>query len=122
MYQPLTAQKAMELAEQMGNWKLPFMQLVDDFRREPVEKKVALVVDPVSSSQEKWLSLLKAIINHLCDEAGLEYPPWAFEMHWLPEPWFVAEFKSLYAIAIAESPLFFRRNNIFVTKDFLTRC
>ena len=122
-YQLLSASEAMRLAEASGDWRVPFFQFVDDFRRGlPTNSSLSLVEVPPSSNDEKLLALLKAMVNDLCYDAGYELPEWAAEIHWLPKPWFVAECKSLYAIAIAESPLFFRRNNIFVTKDFLKRC
>jgi len=54
-------------------------------------------------------------------ELGVESPPWAMRSYYLPEPWFVSEVESLKAMAIQESPLFFRRNNIFVLDNFLSR-
>lgn len=39
----------------------------------------------------------------------------------LPEPWFVAGVENLKATALVESPLPFRRNNIFVLGNFLSR-
>jgi hypothetical protein len=122
-YIPTTAKQAMALVEADGLWKIHFMQFVDDFRRLPSKKeKRRLVKDPASRSNERYFALISSIVNHLCYEVDMTPPAWAFEIHWLPEPWFVSGFKSLYAIAIAESPLFFRRNNIFVMRNFLDRC
>jgi hypothetical protein len=37
------------------------------------------------------------------------------------KPWFVSEVNSLYAMALFDSPLAFRNNNIFVLENFLNR-
>jgi hypothetical protein len=39
----------------------------------------------------------------------------------LPRPWFVAGVENLKATALVESPLPFRRNNVFVLGNFLSR-
>jgi hypothetical protein len=39
----------------------------------------------------------------------------------LPDPWFVAGIENLKASALVESPVQFRRNNIFVLGNFLSR-
>jgi hypothetical protein len=122
-YQLLTAKEAMEIAIATNDWKLPFMQFVDDFRRGLKSGgSLKLVEIPPVSDNEKLMALIKAIVNDLCYDAGSDLPEWSEEIHWLNKPWFVSEMKSLYAIAIAESPLFFRRNNIFVMRNFLDRC
>lgn len=121
-YQPLTAKEAMRLALEMEDWQTPFMQFVDDFRRTSLAEKSKLIAEEVFCDNERWLSLLKAIINQLCFDANISSPEWAYEMHWLKKPWFVSGLKNLYAMCIVESPLFFRRNNIFVTRNFLDRC
>ena len=118
-YIPLTAKAAFELAIERGGWKLPYFQFVDDFRREG--DKGGLVAESPRDN-ERWLALLKAIVNELCYDAELDLPGWSEEIHWLSKPWFVSECENLKAISIADSPLFFRRNNIFVTRNFLSRC
>jgi hypothetical protein len=39
----------------------------------------------------------------------------------LPAPWFVAGVENLKASALVESPVQFRRNNVFVLGNFLAR-
>jgi hypothetical protein len=39
----------------------------------------------------------------------------------LEEPWFVTGIENLKAMAIVESPVFFRRRLIFVLENFLSR-
>jgi hypothetical protein len=41
--------------------------------------------------------------------------------HALSEPWFVSGMENLKASALLESPLPFRRNNVFVLGNFLSR-
>lgn len=121
-YTPLTAKEALHLAQQQGDWKLPYMQFVDDFRRLPPHERLSLVQEDAKGDNEQYVALISSIVNHLCDESGLEPPNWSLADHWLKTPWFVSGVNSLYAFALLESPFFFRRNNIFVLGNFLDRC
>lgn len=95
------------------------MNLVDEFRR---TLDVRLIFLPPPSELDKSLSaMLSSIVLYLCDEAEIEAPTWAKKRVDLPTPWFVSETESLKAMAILESPLVFRRNNIFVLENFLER-
>jgi hypothetical protein len=51
----------------------------------------------------------------------LEAPAWVWAVPSLKEPWFLSGMESLKAIAIVESPVFFRRRKIFVLENFLYR-
>ena len=99
-------------------WKICFMELVDDFRATKdfslIEKEPKL-----ENCQEK--ALLCSIVLALCNEQNIEAPAWAWEKHFLPKPWFVSGIKNLYATAIIESPVWFKKNNIFVLGNFLNR-
>lgn len=102
-----------------SNWKIHFFDFVDYFRKNPDERLILL--PPVPGLGEKEAALLKSIVCSLCDEKGLDIPEWAKETHWLKEPWFVSGFKSLMATSILESPVYFRRNNIWVLANFMSR-
>lgn len=98
-------------------WKVAFFNAVDAFRR----GDLAFDEDP-RIEDEKLEALFAAIVCTLYDEKGLKPPRWATPMRFLPEPWFVSGSPSLYAMALRDSPIWFRRNNIFVLDNFLDRC
>lgn len=95
------------------------MNLVDEFRR-TLDPRL-LLLPPVRDLALELKALLASIVMSLCGEAGMNVPGWARKRHPLPTPWFVAEVESLKAMALVESPLPFRRNNIFVLDNFLQR-
>lgn len=101
------------------SWKTHFMDLVDAFRG-ALDPRL-LLLPPSAKLPPRLVALLASTVLVLCDEAAMDPPDWATKSHWLPSPWFVAGLESLKASAIVESPLAFRRNNIFVLKNFLER-
>jgi transcriptional regulator with XRE-family HTH domain len=101
------------------SWKLHFMDLVDEFRRAGDVR--LLMLPPVSTLDVKLRALMASIAYALCAEAGIEAPQWSQREYYLDRPWFVAGIESLKASAMIESPLSFRRNNIFVLANFMMR-
>lgn len=101
------------------SWKIHFMNLVDEFRR-GLDPRLILL-PPVAQLDLKLHALLAAIVAALCEEVELDVPDWARREMFLPQPWFVSGMESLKAMALLESPLPFRRNNIFVHENFLAR-
>ena len=65
--------------------------------------------------------MIQGIVETLACEAGLPFPDWVTEAVYLDEPWFPSDMQSLKATALLESPLAFRRRNIFVLDNFLQR-
>jgi transcriptional regulator with XRE-family HTH domain len=102
-----------------SSWKIHFFNLVDEFRRTPDTR--LLVLPPSSNMEIRLRALLAGIVCELCDEVAWEFPDWARKHIVLDQPWFVSEMESLKATCILESPLNFRRNNIFVQENFLKR-
>lgn len=102
------------------DWKISFMNFVDGFRRHP--NAALLRNDPKPlRPDEKMYALLQSICIQLCLDHGIEAKGWLAKRAFLQEPWFVAGVKSLYATALKESPASFRKNNIFVLGNFLSR-
>ena len=101
------------------SWKVHFMDLVDEFRR-TLDPRLILL-PPHSSLDIRLQALLASIVSALCQELNMEIPDWAERRCYLHSPWFVSEMESLKACALSESPLAFRRNNIFVQDNFLSR-
>lgn len=99
-------------------WLIPFMEFVDDFRR---YRDLSLVKQPFKLTDERFDAMLASTIEYLCDELHLESPDWVWEVPSCQEPWFVSGMENLKAIAIVESPVYFRRRKIFVLENFLER-
>lgn len=100
------------------NWRIPLMEFVDDFRR---SKDPALLAGPFSFDDEKTDAMLASTVECLCDELKLETPDWIWSVPSCKRPWFVSGCENLKAMAIAESPVFFRRRKVFVLANFLSR-
>ena len=114
-----TIQEAkMAMLKSGENWRIPFMEFVDDLRR---TRDHSLIEKPFSLNDENIDSLLASTVEYLCDEMGIETPNWIWKVPSCKEPWFVSGYDNLKAISIAESPVFFRRRKIFVLKNFLSR-
>jgi len=101
------------------NWEIPFFNFVDDFRycKDPSR----LIPEPLKLSNPRFDALLASTVEALCAELHLPVPDWVWEVPALEEPWFVTGIENLKAMAIVESPVFFRRRLIFVLENFLNR-
>ena len=102
-----------------NSWKIHFMDFADEFRR-TLDPRLILL-PPSNELEPKLICLLASIVVSLCEEVEIDVPHWARRRFDLHQPWFVSEVESLKASALLESPLAFRRNNIFVLSNFLER-
>ena len=102
-----------------GSWKGHYMDLVDEFRR-TLDPRL-LLLPPVSKLDLKLKALLASIVLDLSSEAKIDPPSWAENNYFLETPWFLSESDSLKASALIESPVFYRKNNIFILENFLKR-
>jgi hypothetical protein len=102
-----------------ATWKIQLMDFVDEFRR-TLDTRLILLPPP-SSLDKRLKALLASTVTQLCLETGIPSPGWARKSYFLPKPWFLSEMNSLKASAIIESPIAFRRNNLFVQRNFLQR-
>ncbi len=101
---------------------------IDDFRHRAKsrEEKLALVEEKPEPIQTKEFNdadaYLAAVAEYLCREAGLPPPAWTERPeYFLHEPWFAGGLESLKAILLVESPVPFRRRNLFVSANAMTR-
>jgi transcriptional regulator with XRE-family HTH domain len=114
-----TTEDVSKLVADGGDWKIHYFNLVDDFRR---TKDISILSVPPSPKLSIELkALLASIVCALSHETGNTIPDWANTTIWLKYPWFVAGIENLKASGILESPIWFRRNNIFVLENFLSR-
>ena len=107
-----------EMQQDPKNWLIPFMDFVDDFRR---RKDKAAVRKAFPFDNERFDAILASTIEYLCGELNLDPPDWTWDVPPCKEPWFLSGLENLKAMAIAESPVYFRRRKIFVLENFLQR-
>lgn len=107
------------MMQKPAQWTHALFDFVDAFRR---TRNIALVATPPDFGLELRLQvLLAAVVDQLCHEFGIAPPLWLDAMSALAKPWFVAGVENLKAMAIIESPIAFRKRNIFVFSNFLDR-
>jgi hypothetical protein len=99
-------------------WLVPFMDFVDEFRQ---KRNTFSLLKPITPDNEQFDALLASTIEYLCNEVNNLPPAWVYDIPACHEPWFVSGVENLKAIAIAESPVWFRRRKIFVLANFLQR-
>lgn len=110
-----------ELIREEGeeSWKSWLFNFVDAFRTKPMSNLVNIPPQPETSASMK--ALMTSTVETLCDEVGITYPEWCSSVPPLSEPWFVSGMENLKAVALVESPVHFRKRNIFVLESFLRR-
>jgi transcriptional regulator with XRE-family HTH domain len=107
------------LSREEDAWKIWLFNFVDRLRAKP---EARLIDGPPSpSASERIRALTAATVESLCREIGRTPPDWCRGVPSLKEPWFPAEIENLKASALVESPIDFRKRNIFVLGNFLER-
>lgn len=102
------------------SWKTWLYNFVDAFRRTD-DPQTYIVPPPIAPMSPRIAALLASTVEVLCAERGMHPPEWCRGIPPLGDPWFVAEIDNLKAMALAESPVYFRQRNIFVLANFLDR-
>lgn len=112
--------------ESLSFWLLG--DLLDDFRQRcsTSEEKLALVRDPPVWLDERQHAdcnaYLAAVAETLCREVSLPPPAWTETPRcYLHRPWFAGGMETLKAILLVESPVAFRRRNLFVSANAMAR-
>ncbi len=101
------------------SWKIHLFNLVDRFRAEPDRDLIRH--PPVGELDSRLQALIASTVEMICAEVGQRAPDWCRGIPWLDTPWFVSGMENLKAIALVESPAFFRKRNIYVLGNFLNR-
>ena len=97
---------------------------IDEFNRSSTEKKQKMVGKfPFKGiTDKKYAAYIAAMVEELCFTNNIDIPDWVFDKKYsLKEPFFVGGLESIKAFLIVESPLPFRRRNIFVSENVLKR-
>jgi transcriptional regulator with XRE-family HTH domain len=107
------------LADGPKSWTVHLFDFTDAFRR---VRSPDLVRDPPPPlKSERLEAVVAGTVEALCAETSLPPPSWCMAVPPLAEPWFVAGVENLKASALVESPVAFRRRNVFVLGNFLAR-
>lgn len=106
--------------------KILIPNFIDDFTRlRDREQKLALVSEPPIAIKSVYLeAYLAAMTEYLCHRDGLPVPGWTQEKrYFLKEAHYALGKKGspISFILLAESPVPFRRRNIFVSANAMTR-
>jgi hypothetical protein len=101
---------------------------IDDFRlrTKSLTEKFSLVAEEPEGiyrqGYEDINAYLAAVAETLCRETGLAPPRWTEKPdYFLAEPWFAGGLENLKAILLVESSVPFRRRNLFVSENAMTR-
>jgi hypothetical protein len=107
------------LDEGEESWKGWLFEFVDDFRKEP--SRAMMAEAPPVGLPDRLRCLLASTVEALCAQQGWHPPAWCATVTALATPWFVAGVENLKASALVESPAMFRKRNLFVLGNFLSR-
>lgn len=102
-----------------NSWKTHLFNFVDAFRS---TRNSALAQEPpVAELEPRLRALCASATEALCSEIDQVVPAWCAGVPAVDAPWFVAGVENLKAMALVESPAWFRARNIFVLGNFLSR-
>jgi len=129
MYQPMSLAEVAEsirkefLREDSDPW-LWVRQFMDDFYHADAGTRQRLIdVRPEETGDARFDAYPAALAEHFALHYDLQIPEWVAEPgRFLDRWWFPTQFRSLHAMAIAESPASFRRRGIFIDKTEFRRC
>ncbi len=72
--------------------------------------------------ERKYCAYVAAMVEELCFTNNMDIPDWVFDKEYrLKEPFFAGGLENLKAFLLVESPVSFRRRNIFVSQNVLKR-
>ena len=104
-------------------------EFLDSFYGSEPERKASMVAEEpeaICSDDERTSSVraayLSAVAEALAYWGGFPAPPWVFQKRFfLEKPWFATDIEGLRPLLLAESPVFFRRRNLYVSGNALSR-
>lgn len=95
-------------------------EFIDDFNHACREEKERLTADvPVILAREHLRVYLAAVVDHLCHRDQVRVPEWTADFS-LKSPKFYGG-DALKAVLLLESPVAFRRRNLFVSSNAVMR-
>lgn len=108
----------------MKEIKYLIADFIDEFNRGDINKKKKMVKKfPFKENKDRKIAAYTAaMVEELCFKNNIDIPAWVFDKKFrLKEPFFVGGLETLKAFLLVESPLPFRRRNIFVSQNVLKR-
>lgn len=102
-----------------NSWKIHLFNFVDRFRHS--QDMNLITRPPISELDIQLQALLASTVETLCHERLCRTQTWCRAIPPLDKPWFVSGMENLKAMALIESPTFYRVRNIFVLNNFLSR-
>jgi hypothetical protein len=97
-------------------------EFLDTFYGSKLDMMVCAIKDAPARMDPIHDAYVAAVAEHLGLRFGLTVPPWVDEPHrFLVRPFFAGGLETLKAILLVESPLAFRRRQIFVSANALSR-
>ena len=105
------------------DFRVAVREFIDEFDLRPADLRAeALATRPESTGDPRFDAFLGALAEHLALGHDLVVPEWTNEAsRFLDRMWFVSDTKGFRAIALARSPIAFRRRGIFLPADSLKR-
>lgn len=121
VYEPMTVARLGALlgaADESVRWRL-VAEFLEEYRWEPVESRMALLVEePVSTGDEHWDVFLAALAEHVAARDGRDGPAWAGTRS-LRRFWFPFQGRAARVDAVVNAPAAFRRRGVFVARQEL---
>jgi len=107
-----------------GDPWIPIRDFLDDFYHvsDKTTRQSLISEEPEKTGDKKIDAYLASLAEHLAYHYNLEAPEWVNNnSRFLDTWWFPSRFKSLWPMALVESPASFRRRGIFVDHTELQR-
>jgi len=115
------AEYAIDAKEDKAAFGRAVAEFLDEFYTNPAKRQAMIAVEPLrmGTFEDAYLA---AVAEHLARRWDLEIPGWVDQPHrFLDRAFFAGGLESLKAILLAESPLAFRKRQIFVEAEPLRR-
>lgn len=110
-----------------GNFSIHISNFIDDFIRSDNKTRTEMIIDEPAQydmvSKEEY-SYVAALIERLADYYGVDKPLWIYnkDKYYLDNPYFPIECKGrLRWFLLIDSPVPFKKRNIFVSNDHFIR-
>jgi len=104
-----------------GDFILSINQIADDVRRYRTVDEITKYLSNKANLDPNRYAFLASSVLMLCEELSISTPEWARKNLWLKDPFFPCDIESIRIYLVAESPIHFRKNNIFVSSDIFKR-
>jgi hypothetical protein len=120
---PATLREVAERARAGQAFDPLLREFLDEFYLADDASKAPMIADrPMHGVGTVHDAYLGAVAEHLARRFNLSIPEWSDEPHrFLERPFFAGGLEDLKAILLVESPLAFRRRQIFVSANALSR-